>query len=72
MRRYMVVLEQGETNWSAHVPDLPGCVAAAETREATLTLIREAVALHIDMMRQSGETIPRPTCEIDFVDVEAA
>ncbi len=72
MSRYMVVLEKGESNWSAYVPDLPGCVAAAETRDEVVSLIREAVALHIDLMRQGGEMIPSPTCEGETVEVEAA
>jgi len=54
MTRYMVVVERGETSWGAHVPDLPGCVAVGETREEVLRLIREAIELHIDGLRQDG------------------
>ncbi len=72
MTRYMVVVERGEASWGAHVPDLPGCVAVGETREETVQLIREAAALHIKELRRQGLSIPRPTSEGEFVDVEAA
>ena len=70
--RYMVVIERGESSWRAHVPDLPGCVAIGETRDEVVGLIREAVALHIDGLRQVGLPVPKPTSEGEFVDVEAA
>lgn len=70
MSRYMVLLERGESNWGAHIPDLPGCVAVAETREETMKLIREAIVLHIELLRESGEPVPPPTCEGEFVEVE--
>jgi len=52
--RYLVVLEQGPTSFGAYVPDLPGCVAAADTRDEAMVLIREAIDLHIKDLRQSG------------------
>ncbi len=70
--RYMVVIERGESSWGAHVPDLPGCVAVGETRAEVISLIREAVALHIDGLREAGLPIPKPSSEGEFVDVEAA
>ena len=70
--RYMVVIERGESSWGAHVPDLPGCVAVGETRAEVIGLIREAVALHIDGLREEGLPVPRPSSEGEFVDVEAA
>ncbi len=55
MIRYMVVIERGETSWGAHVPDLPGCVAAGETREEVVRqLIREAIEFHINGLKQEG------------------
>jgi predicted RNase H-like HicB family nuclease len=60
MMEYTVILESGERNWSAYVPDLPGCVAAAETREETEQLIREAIALHLKAMRDDGDPVPAP------------
>ncbi len=59
--RYAVVLERAATNFSAYVPDLPGCVATAESREEVLELIREAVDFHLEGMREAGEEIPQPT-----------
>ncbi len=72
MTRYMVVVERGETSWGAHVPDLPGCVAVGETREDALRLIREAIAFHIDGLRQDGLPVPTPSSEGEFVEVGAA
>jgi predicted RNase H-like HicB family nuclease len=72
MTRYMVVIERGAANWGAHVPDLPGCVAVGETRDEVLSLIREAIALHIEELRRSGLPVPKPSSEGEFVDVEAA
>ena len=70
--RYMVVVERGDTSWGAHVPDLPGCVAIGETREEVLRLIREAIELHIDGLKQDGLPVPGPSSEVEFVEVGAA
>jgi predicted RNase H-like HicB family nuclease len=59
--RYAVVVERAENNFSAYVPDLPGCIATAESREEVLELIREAVDFHLEGMREAGEEIPQPT-----------
>ena len=69
--RFAILMEQTSTGFSAHVPDLPGCIAAGESREETLQLIREAVALHLDAMRRHGEPIPTPTSILEYVDIEA-
>ena len=69
--RYTVILEQGETSFGAYVPDLPGCVAAAETRAEALELIVEAIELHIDDLRERGETIPEPHTFFESVEVAA-
>ena len=61
--------------WSrpgAHVPDLPGCIAVRETKEEVICLIREAVALHIEALRGEGLTVPPPSSESEFVEVETA
>jgi predicted RNase H-like HicB family nuclease len=68
----MVVVEQGESSWGAHVPDLPGCVAAGVTREETVELIRDAIALHIDELKEQGLPVPKPMSEGTIVEVEAA
>ena len=69
--RYMVVLERGETSWGAHVPDLPGCLAVGESREEVLRLIREAIELHIDGLKQDGLPVPPPCSEVEIVEVGA-
>lgn len=70
--RYLVVLEQGQTSFGAYVPDLPGCVAAAETRDEALRLIREAIELHIQDLRQSGQPVPPPSSTGELIAVHAA
>ena len=72
MKRYMVVVERGDRSWGAHVPDLPGCLAVGESREEVLRLIREAIEFHIDGLRQDGLSIPPPSSEGEFVEVDAA
>ena len=67
--RYAVVVEKAENNYSAYVPDLPGCVTAAETREELLDLIREAIDFHLEGMREAGEEIPEPTAVAEYVEV---
>jgi predicted RNase H-like HicB family nuclease len=59
--RYTILIERGERNFSAYVPDFPGCVAAAATEEETVSLIKEALELHIEDMRERGEPIPEPS-----------
>jgi predicted RNase H-like HicB family nuclease len=58
--QYVVVFEPTGNGFSAYVPDLPGCIAAAETREEVEQLIGEAIDLHIELMREGGEPIPEP------------
>jgi predicted RNase H-like HicB family nuclease len=67
--RYAVVVEKAATNYSAYVPDLPGCVAAAETEEEVLELIREAIDFHLESSREEGEPIPEPTSHAAYVEV---
>lgn len=69
---YLVVVEKGRSSYGAYVPDLPGCVAAGETRRQVLKLIRDAVNLHIEALRESGQPVPEPTSESDVVRVRAA
>jgi len=72
MMQYMVVIEQGQTSWGAHVPDLPGCVAVGDTREEVLHLIREAITLHINGLREDGLPVPTPSSQGEVVEVGAA
>lgn len=69
MRRYAVVIERAPGNYSAYVPDLPGCVATGATIEETEREIREAVELHLEGLRDAGEPIPEPTSRMAYVEV---
>ena len=70
--KYAVVVEQGETSFGAHVPDLPGCVAVADTRSEVLKLIQEAIQFHIEGLREDGLPVPAPSSSVEFVEVRAA
>lgn len=70
--RYLVIVERGDSSWGAHVPDLPGCVAVAKSKSEVIQLIREAVDLHLDMLKQSGSEIPVPASDSLFVETSAA
>jgi len=59
--RYTIILERGPTNVSAYAPDFPGCIAAANTEQETVALMKEALEMHIDDMRERGEPIPEPS-----------
>lgn len=69
--RYLVVVEQGSDSWGAHVPDVPGVVAAAESREEVLEVIRDAIAFHIEGLRAEGEGIPVAASSAEVVEVDA-
>lgn len=71
MKSYLVVYERGDDSWSAYVPDLPGCVAAADSREEASALIREAIEFHIEGMREEGLPVPDPKADAERVDVAA-
>lgn len=70
--RYLVVVEKGPSSYGAHVPDLPGCIAAGETKEEALSLIREAIEFHLEGLKQEGLPIPTPVSTSEVVEVEAA
>jgi predicted RNase H-like HicB family nuclease len=70
--RYAVVIEKAENNYSAYVPDLPGCITTGKTIEDTRRLIREAIEFHIDGMQEDGEPVPEPTSQCEYVEVRAA
>ena len=69
--RYAIVIEKGEGNYGAYVPDLPGCVATAETVAETEQLIREAIEFHLEGMRADGLRIPEPSSRVEYVEVAA-
>jgi predicted RNase H-like HicB family nuclease len=66
---YIVIIEPGETSTGAYVPDLPGCVAVGESREEVLSLIREAIELHIDSLRENGDVVPEPHSFVEKIAV---
>lgn len=68
--KYAVVYERTPNNYSAYVPDLPGCVATGATRAEVEREIRDAVRLHLELMRESGEEIPAPTTLVGTVDAD--
>lgn len=70
--KYMVVIEKGASGYGAHVPDLPGCIAAGQTRQEVLTLIKEAIGFHIKAIREAGESVPPPSSVSEFVEIGAA
>jgi predicted RNase H-like HicB family nuclease len=67
--RYAIVVERAANNYSAYVPDLPGCVATGATMEDTEQLIREAIELHLAGLREDGLPIPQPSSQVDYVEV---
>ena len=69
---YLVVVEKGEKSYGAYVPDLPGCVAVADTRREVLKLIREGITLHIEALVRAGAVIPPPNSKSEIVRVRAA
>jgi predicted RNase H-like HicB family nuclease len=69
--RYAIVIEKATKNYSAYVPDLPGCVATGATLEETEQLIREAIEFHLSGLRDDGAPIPEPSSQVDYVDVAA-
>ena len=70
-RGYAVIVEQGETSYGAYVPDLPGCVAVAETKEGVISLIKEAIEFHLEDIKQEGQPIPLPSSFTEYIEVAA-
>ena len=67
--QYTVIVEKGDSSWGAYVPDLPGCIAAGETREEVMKLIREAIDFHIEGLRTNGEIVPLPHSYSELIEV---
>lgn len=70
--QYLAIVEAGPESYSAYVPDLPGCIAAADTRDEVEALIREGIALYLSALRERGQPIPAPTTSAFEVAVSAA
>ena len=69
--RYAIVIEKAEGNFSAYVPDLPGCVATGGTIDEVESQICEAIEFHLEGMREDGTPIPPPASRVDYVDIAA-
>ena len=70
MKKYAIVIEQGEHNLSAYVPDLPGCITTGKTVDEIKRNIREAIELHVDGLREDGEPIPEPHTAVGYVELQ--
>ncbi len=66
--RYAVVIEKAENNYSAYVPDLPGCVATGATVEEVEREVQDAIQFHLEGMRKDGQPIPEPTSLCEYVE----
>lgn len=67
--RYAVVIEKAKRNYSAYIPDVPGCIATGKTVQETLSNMREALEFHFEGMREDGDKIPDPETLVDYIDV---
>jgi predicted RNase H-like HicB family nuclease len=68
--KYAVIFEKGDTSYGAYVPDLPGCVAVGETLEEVQRLIREAIAFHLEGLKEEGLPVPEPTTLCEYVELQ--
>lgn len=68
--KYLVIVEKIKNNYSAYVPDLPGCVATAPTPEKVQENIRAAISLHLEGLREDGLPIPEPQTHAEFIDAK--
>jgi predicted RNase H-like HicB family nuclease len=69
--RYAIVIENAGANYSAYVPDLPGCIATGATVAETEAQIREAIEFHLEGMKEDGSPIPPPSSRVEYVEVAA-
>ena len=67
--KYLVIYEKGKDGYGAYVPDLPGCVAVGESLDDVKALVREAIAMHLQSMRQDGDPIPNPTTQSEYMEM---
>ncbi len=68
MSKYLVVIERAGSNYSAYVPDLPGVVAAADSPDEVRELMREALAIHLEGIREDGLPVPEPSTDADWME----
>jgi predicted RNase H-like HicB family nuclease len=69
--RYAVIVEKGETSYGAYVPDLPGCVAVAKTKDEVIALIIDAIEFHLEGIKQEGQAVPLPSSFTEYIEVAA-
>jgi predicted RNase H-like HicB family nuclease len=69
--KYAVVYEKSAANYSAYVPDLPGCVATGTTRRDVEKRIRQAIALHVEELRREKQSVPKPKAWAELVEVSS-
>ncbi len=69
--RYAIVIEKAQDNYSAYVPDLPGCIATGTSMEEVEAHIREAIEFHLDGLREDGTPLPQPSSYVEYVEVAA-
>lgn len=69
--RYAIVIEQSGTGFAAYVPDLPGCVAAGQTRAEVEERIRGAIEMHLAGLRADGHSVPAPSSAVEYIDIAA-
>jgi len=71
MKKYLIVIEETQTGFSAYSPDLPGCVSTGRTRQEVEQNMREAIAFHLDGLRQEGQAVPEPHTYSAYVELAA-
>ncbi|HLH03110.1 MAG TPA: type II toxin-antitoxin system HicB family antitoxin [Bryobacteraceae bacterium] len=71
MSKYAVVIEKSEDSYGAYVPDLPGCVAVGRSKAEVQSLIAEAIALHIESLREHGNPVPQPSSAVEYIEPAA-
>jgi predicted RNase H-like HicB family nuclease len=69
--RFAIVIERAEGNYSAYVPDLPGCVATGDTLQDVEAEIRAAIEFHLEGMREDGLEVPMPQSKVEYIEVAA-
>ena len=69
MSKYAIVIEKAQGNYSAYVPDVPGCIATGATVQEVRQLLLSALEAHLDLMREAGQPIPAPSTVTDYVEV---
>ncbi len=71
MKKYLIVIEPTQTGFSAYSPDLPGCVSTGRTRDEVEQNMKEAIAFHLDGLREEGEPVPEPHSYSAYVELPA-